>query len=47
MFAADAGVDLRAGEADVPHEFLHDAQVRARFEQVGGETVAQDVRRAG
>ena len=37
------GVDLGRGDVGVAEQLLHRAQVRAAFEQVGGEGVAQDV----
>ena len=40
----DVGVDLGGGDVGVAEQGLHDAQVGAAFEQVGGEGVTQDVR---
>src|SRR6188472_3361920 len=41
----DPGVDLGGRDARVPEELLDRAQVGAALEQVGGERVAQHVRR--
>jgi hypothetical protein len=40
----DVRVDLRRGDISVPEQFLHDAQVGAAGEHVGGEAVAEHVR---
>ena len=40
----DVGVALRRREAGVPEQFLYGAQVRAAFQHVRGEGVAQGVR---
>lgn len=39
------GVDLRGTDAGVTEQFLNDAQVRAMFEEMGGEAVTEHVRR--
>ena len=41
----DQSVDLRGGHRGVSEQFLHDPDVRAPVEQVGGERVPQGVRR--
>ena len=41
----DQGVDLRRGHRGVSEQLLHHPDVGAAFEQVGGERVAQHVRR--
>src|SRR6478672_12019938 len=41
----DVGVDLRRREALVPEELLDDAEIGAAFEKMGGERMAQRVRR--
>ena len=43
--ARHVGVDLRGGNVGVAEQHLHHAQVGAMVEQVGGEGVAQRVRR--
>ena len=43
--AGDVGVNLCSGNRGVAEEFLDDAEVRAVFEQVSGETVSEHVRR--
>jgi hypothetical protein len=40
----DVGVDLGGGNISVTQEFLDDTQIGAVFEQMGGETVAEQVR---
>ena len=44
-FARDVGVDLRRRDVGMAEQQLDDAEVGAVVEQVGGEGVAQDVRR--
>lgn len=44
MLKVEVGVDLGGANIGVPEQFLHRAQIRAGFEQVGGEGVAQHVR---
>ena len=39
----DVGVDLRGGDVGVSEQFLEGAQIGARFEQMGGETVPEGV----
>ena len=43
----DGGVDLRRGQRGVAEQLLDRAQVAAARQQVGGEGVAQRVRRSG
>jgi hypothetical protein len=43
---ADVEIDAGGGEATVAHEPLDDRQFDPRFQQVGGETVAQTVNSA-
>ena len=45
VVAIDMCVDLRRGEIGVAEHLLHGAQVRAAFEQMRRERVAQRVRR--
>ena len=40
----NVGVKLSGGEAGVAQQFLHDPQVGAAFEEMGGGAVAQTVR---
>ncbi len=40
----DVGVELRGGQRRVAEQFLHDAQVGAALEQMGGGAVPQSVR---
>ena len=40
----DVRVELGGGQAGVTEQFLHDAQIGAAFEQVGGRAVPQTVR---
>ena len=41
----DVGVDLRGLDVAVAEEFLHDAEIGAAAEEVGGEAVAQGMGR--
>ena len=41
----DVGIDFGRADAGVAQQFLDDAQVGAVFQQMGGEAVAQHVRR--
>src|SRR5206468_6814116 len=41
----DVGVELRRGEVGVAEHFLHGAQVGPALEQMGGERMAERVRR--
>lgn len=43
VLARDVGVDLGRGDVGVAEQGLDDPKVRAAFQQVGGEGVAQDV----
>lgn len=45
--AIEMGVDLSGGQIGMAEHFLHRAQVRAAFQQVGGERMANGVRRGG
>ena len=45
MLLGHQGVDLRRGDARVPEKLLHDAHVRATFQQMRRERVTQRVRR--
>jgi hypothetical protein len=44
-FLGDVGVNLCGGDVGMPEQHLHHAQIGAVVEQVGGEGVAQRVRR--
>jgi len=44
-FAVEMGVNLGGGDADMPQEFLHEADIPAAFEDVGGKGVAEGVGR--
>ena len=41
----NVGVLLRGGEAAMAEDFLHEAEIRAVFEQMGGAGMAQCMRR--
>src|SRR5690606_28515932 len=43
----DVGINLRSRYVGVSQQHLHDSEVRAMIEQVGGKCVTQDVRRQG
>ena len=45
VLAVDVGVDLGGGEVGVAEHLLDRAEVGAALEQVGGEAVAERVRR--
>src|SRR5882757_4629930 len=46
-FAIDGGVDLRRRQGGMPEQLLDRAQIAAAREQMGGEGMAQRMRRRG
>ena len=46
-FHANVGIDLSGGEAGMAEQLLHAAQIGAGIQQMGGEAMAQHVRRNG
>ncbi len=44
MLKIEMGVDLRRGDAGVPHQLLHPAQIARALQHMRGKRVAQPVR---